>query len=237
VAVNVAELVVPGTRTDAGTSAVVLFEPSVTVLPPAGAAWFKVTVHVVVAPETTLAGLQTSQDTATGGGVTVTVAVVLPLSVAVTVTVWVVAVTVWVVATEPAVVVNVVDVDVAGTVTDAGTGSAAVLLEPSVTVLPPAGAAGFRVTVHVVALPEVRLAGLQTSEETVGGGGATVTVAVVLPLSVAVTVTVSVVATVPAVAVNVVDIVVAGTVTDAGTGSAVVLFEPSVTALPPVGAA
>jgi hypothetical protein len=37
--------------------------------------------------------------------------------------------------------VNVVDVALAGTVTDAPTGSAAVLLEASATELPPAGAA------------------------------------------------------------------------------------------------
>ena len=66
--------------------------------------------------------------------------------------------------------------------------------------------------------------------------GATVTVAVVLPPSVAVRVTVCEVVTVPAVAVNVVELAVAGTVTDAGTGSAVVLFEARVTVLPPVGA-
>ena len=91
------------------------------------------TVHVVDAPEATLVGLQTSEDTA-GPGVTVTVAVVLPPSVAVTVIVWDV-------ATEPAVAVKVVDVNVAGTVTEASTGSAAVLLDDSMTVLPPVGAA------------------------------------------------------------------------------------------------
>jgi len=42
---------------------------------------------------------------------------------------------------------------------------------------------------------------------------------------------------VPEVAVNVADVVPADTVTDAGTGSAVVLVEESVTALPPPGAA
>jgi hypothetical protein len=92
-----------------------------------------VTVHVVEAPEVTLVGLQTSEDTA-GPGVTVTVAVVLPPRVAVSVTVWVV-------ATEPEMAVNVVEVTVAGTVTEAGTGNAVVLLEASVTGLPPVGAA------------------------------------------------------------------------------------------------
>jgi hypothetical protein len=64
----------------------------------------------------------------------------------------------------------------------------------------------------------------------------TVTVAVVLPPSVAVSVTVCDDDTVPAVAVNVVELAAWGTVTDAGTGSAAVLFEAKVTALPPLGA-
>jgi hypothetical protein len=190
-----------------------------------------VTVHVVALPEVTVVGLQARDDTAGGPtvGVTVTVAVVLPLSVAVRVTVCEL-------DTVPAVAVNIAEVAVAGTVTDAGTGSAVVLFEASVTVLPPVGAGKVRVTVHVVEPPGLRLVGLQTSDET-AGFGVTVTVAVVLPPSVAVWVTVCDVATEPAVAVNVVEVVVAGTVTDTGTGRAVVLFEESVTVLPPVGAA
>jgi len=163
-------------------------------------------------------------------GVTVTVSVVETTRVAVRVTVCVV-------ATVPAVVLKVVEFVLAGTVTDAGTGSAVALLEPSVTVLPPAGAGWFRVTVQIVEMPMVMLSGLQTSDPTLGPLGKTVTVAVAVPLSVAVTVAVCELATVPAVAVNVVEVVVAGTVTDAGTGSAVVLFEESVTVTPPVGAA
>jgi hypothetical protein len=45
------------------------------------------------------------------------------------------------------------------------------------------------------------------------------------------------VATVPEVAVNVADVAAAGTVTEAGTGSAVVLLDARATTLPPVGAA
>jgi hypothetical protein len=90
-------------------------------------------VHVVAAPDSTLEGAQTSEDTR-GLGVTVTVAVVLVPSVAVTVTVCDV-------ATGPAVAVNVADVAAAGTLTEAGTGSAAVLLDDRVTTLPPVGAA------------------------------------------------------------------------------------------------
>jgi len=82
----------------------------------------------------------------------------------------------------------------------------------------------------------VRLAGLQTSEDT-EGLGVTVTVAVVLPLRVAVSVTVWDVVTELAVAVNVVEFMVPGTVTEARTGSAVGLFEASVMVLPPAAAA
>jgi hypothetical protein len=93
------------------------------------------------------------------------------------------------------------------------------------------------VIVQVVTAPDVTLAGAHASEATLAAPGATVTVAMVAPPSVAVSVTVWDVATVPAVAVNVVELVVAGTTTEAATGSAVVLLEASATVLPPAGAA
>jgi hypothetical protein len=89
--------------------------------------------------------------------------------------------------------------------------------------------------VHVVAAPGVTLAGAHASDVT-AGLGVTVTTAVALPLRVAVTVTDREIATVPAVAVNVADVVPAGTVSEVGTGSAVALLDASVTALPPIGA-
>jgi hypothetical protein len=85
--------------------------------------------------------------------------------------------------------VKVVDVPFAGTVTAVGTGSTAALLDASATAMPPAEAGWFKVTVHVVAAPELRLAGAHASDDTLVTG-MTVTVAVVLPPSVAVTVTV-----------------------------------------------
>jgi hypothetical protein len=66
-----------------------------------------------------------------------------------------------------AVAVKLAEVAPAGTVTEAGTGSA-VLLEDSAMTLPPAGAAAVSVTVHVVDAPDIRLAGAQTSEEAAG---------------------------------------------------------------------
>src|SRR2546427_8324501 len=79
-----------------------------------------------------------------------------------------VTVTVWVVVTAPAVAVNVVDVELAGTVTEPGTGRAVVLFDDRVTVLPLVGADCVRVTVHVVEAPDVTLAGLHASEDTLG---------------------------------------------------------------------
>jgi hypothetical protein len=63
VAVKVAEVLFAGTVTDAGTVSAVLLLESPTALPPAGAAWLRVTVHVALAPEFTLVGLQTKAET------------------------------------------------------------------------------------------------------------------------------------------------------------------------------
>ena len=73
--VKVVLVVVAGTVTDAGTVSAVLFDPNVTLSPPVGAALVNVTVQVVFDPETMLAGLHDTADTAGGAGVTVTVVV------------------------------------------------------------------------------------------------------------------------------------------------------------------
>ena len=225
VAVNVVDVAPAGTTVEVGTdSAVVLLDASPTVLPPVGAVWSRVTVQVVAAPETMLDGAHASDETL-GLGVTFTVAVALPPSVAVRVTVCGV-------VTTAAVAVNVADVALPATLTEAGTGSAVELLDAKVTVLPPAGAPWFKVTVHVVVAPDATLAGAHASVDT-ARLGATVTVAVVLPPRLAVIVTVWGIATDPAVGVNVVVVVPAGTVMDAGTGSAVELLDASVTRPPP----
>jgi hypothetical protein len=114
---------------------------------------------VVAAPDATLEGAHATEDTRRTGA-TVTVAVALAPSVAVTVTVWDV-------VTEPLVAVNVADVAVAGTVADAGTGNAA-LFDARATTLPPVGAAWFNVTVHVVEAPDVTLAGVHATDDTLG---------------------------------------------------------------------
>jgi len=65
----------------------------------------------------------------------------------------------------PAVAVKLADVEFAGTDTDAGTVSAAALLE-RVTVAPPAGAAFDNVTVQELAPPGFRLVEVQETELT-----------------------------------------------------------------------
>jgi hypothetical protein len=203
---NVADVAAADTVTDAGVGiAVLLSEASATVLPPAGAGWVRVTVHVVEAPDTRLVGLHESADT-DGLGVTTTIAVVLPPSVAVSVTVCEV-------RTALLVAENVVELAPAGTVTELGTGSALALSDDSETTVPPLGAGWFSVTVHVLIAPAVTVAGTHTSVDS-AGLGVTLTVAVTLAPSVAVTVTVWDVATEPAFAVNVADDEVAGTATD-----------------------
>ena len=93
---------------------------------------------------------------------TVTVVVCdAPAPVAVTVAVCVVVV-------DPA-PVNVVLVVFAGTVTEGGTVSAA-LLDPNVTVSPPVSAALVSVTVQVVFEPVTMLAGLHDTADTAGEG-------------------------------------------------------------------
>ena len=90
-------------------------------------------MQVVLAPELTLVGLQASEETRVEA---IRFTVVLwdePFSEEVMVAVWFVVIV-------PTVALKVVDVLPAGTVTEAATGSAALLLE-SATVLPPLGAA------------------------------------------------------------------------------------------------
>ena len=209
----------------------VLLSDSVTVLPPVGAAAERVTVHVEVAPDATVAGAHASEDTIGRAACTVTEAVLeLPFKAAVTVTVWL-AVTV------PALALKLPAVAPAATVTDVGTVSA-VLLSDSVTALPPVGAAAERVTVHVELPPEAIVPGVHPNDVTiVVADGVTVTKVVFeLPFSDAAKVTAWFAVTVPAVAVKLAVVAPPATVPDVGTVSAVLLPEMD-TVVPPVGAA
>ena len=228
VAVKEAEVLLPGTLTEAGTVRAELLSESVTLAPPLGAAWLRVTVQAVEDPEFTLVGLQVSAETAVGA-TKVRVAVwEAPFRVAVRVTLWLV-------VTVPAVAVKVVEVLLAATVTEVGSVSAELLSE-SATLVPPVGAAWLRVTVQVVEAPELTLVGLQVSAE-IAVGATRLRVAVwEAPFRVAVTVALWLVVSVPAVAVKLAEVLLAATVTEAGSVSAELLSE-SVTLAPPVGAA
>jgi hypothetical protein len=84
------------------------------------------------------------------------------------------------VPTATVVAVKVALVAPAATVTLAGTVATAVLLLPSVTTAPPAGAALLNVTVPVEDAPPVTAAGLTDTEDT--AGGFSVSVAPCVPL-------------------------------------------------------
>jgi hypothetical protein len=62
----VAEVAPAATVTEAGTVSEALLSERATTLPPVGAAWFRVTVQVVDAPEFTLVGLQARLVTSMG---------------------------------------------------------------------------------------------------------------------------------------------------------------------------
>ena len=134
----------------------------------------------------------------------------------------------------PAVAVNVAVVELAATVTDAGTVSNA-LLSDTVTVV--AAVAAFdSVIVHVLLADELTLVGVHTSDVRSTGATRLMLAVWVAPLNVAVTVAVWSVAMLPAVAVKVALVAPAPTVTEAGTVSTVPVPDSAIVA-PPAGAA
>jgi hypothetical protein len=66
VALKVAVVAAASTVTDAGTLRTALLLVRVTLAPPVGAAWVRVTVQVLVEFGPRLVGLQTSEETSTG---------------------------------------------------------------------------------------------------------------------------------------------------------------------------
>ena len=180
-AVNVTVVAAAGTVTDVGTVSKALLLESETSDPPAGAAPESVTVQVEAALLARLAGAQTRLVRVMVGATNEIVAVLgTPAKVAVTVAAWLLAMT-------PAVAVNVAVVAAAGTVTDAGTVSKALLLE-SETSDPPAGAGFESVTVQVEAALLARLVGAQETPVKEAGASNEIVAVCEAPFNVAVTV-------------------------------------------------
>ncbi len=226
-AVKFADVAPDATVTDAGTVNAAALLDNVTAMPPVTAACDSVTVHADVPLEFRLVGLQDSWLTVVDASSEIDAVLELPLYEAVTTAVCV-AVNV------PAVAVKFADVAPDATVTDAGTVNAVSLLD-SVTAAPPVPAACVRVTVHVEVPPVPRLAGLQDTWLTAVAARSDTYAVCELPFKVPVIPAVRLLGIVPAVALNVVEVVPAGTVTDAGTGSSPVVLE-RVTTAPPADA-
>ena len=198
-----------------------------TISPPAGAFPLSVTVPVVNCPGASVAGLKDS--IVTTGGITVSmpdrnvplgsVAVMLTLAVAAMGSV----VTLKVPLVAPPAILKL-----------AGTVAAAALLLIKVTVKPVGGAGPLKTNVPTEPMPPVTETGLNVSDEMTAGLTVNVPFTLLAP-SVAVTVTTVCVATPTVVAVNVCDVLPAGTVTVPGTVTdGLPLFKETV--IPPAGA-
>jgi len=141
-----------------------LLSESVTINPPVGATFLRVTVQVAAAPDASEAGAQLNVD-GTVGATRVTVDVAEePFRVAVT-TAEPSAVTV------PAVAVKVAVATPAATVTEAGV-ARRLLLSETATVAPPVGAEAVNITVHVADPLPVIVDGVQVNEDNPTGTGA-----------------------------------------------------------------
>jgi hypothetical protein len=121
------------TDTEAGIVNRALLSDRATVLPLGGAGWFKVTVQVPDALEFIVLELHVREDASMGATKLMSMLWEPPFSVPVMVAHWVV-------VTAPRFALKVAEVLFAGTVRDAGTVKAELLLE-SATVVPPCGAA------------------------------------------------------------------------------------------------
>jgi hypothetical protein len=153
---NVADVAPPATTIGLVTFAAALFEATDTLRPPAGAGLVSVTVPVEPTPPTT--DLGESASALTVGAVTFSVAVFLELPLLAD------TVAVRFVATGTVATVNVAPVALAGTLTVAGTDTAALEL-PSDKVTPPDGAADVSVTVPFALVPPTTLEGVTVNAE------------------------------------------------------------------------
>lgn len=166
---KVADVDPAATVTLAGTvAALVLLLESPTATPPVMAVPVKATVPVEVAPETTVEGLNVTDEGTAARTERTAVLVTLLKSAEI--------VDDALAPTGMLVTVNVAVVAPAATVTDAGTVAAAVFELVRVTADPPVGAGPFRVTVPAEDTPPTTVAGTSATEE--GAGALTVSVAV-----------------------------------------------------------
>jgi hypothetical protein len=178
VAVKEAVVAPAGTVTEATTGSRALLLESGTLVPPEGAVEASVTVQVVAPPEVRAVGLQASEEKLTAVVRLIVAVLETPLRVAVTDALCVPEMV-------PAVAVKEAVVAPAATVTEPGVVNAELLSE-IVTAAPPLGAAEVRVTVQVLAAPEVRVVGLQASEERLTGAVRLIAALLETPLRVAV---------------------------------------------------
>src|SRR5687767_12003713 len=160
VMVNVALAAPAGTVTLAGTEAAPLLLESATCAPPAGAGPFSVTVPLAVVPPATLEGLMLRDEINAGTTASGAVLVAPPYEPEMVAEVGV--------DTALVLTLKFALVAPAGTVTLAGTVTAALSLD-SVTCAPPAGAAAVSVAVPVALPPPLTLGGLTLSDARAGG--------------------------------------------------------------------
>jgi hypothetical protein len=213
---------------EGGTVRALLSAEIATARPPEGAAALRVTVHVALPPEATVAGLQASPVICAGGAVTLMEAALeLPFAVAV-IRAAVVAETV------PAVAVRSPVVLPAGIVMEGGT-VRALLSSEIVTARPPGGAAALRVTVHVALPPEATVAGTQTKAEGTIGAIRLSEALAARPSRLAVSATVLSTATLATDAAKLAEEAPAATVTEAGIVAKALPLD-SATTRPPSGA-
>src|SRR4029077_18044043 len=186
-----------------------------------------VTVQEVLAFEARLEAVHVRDDRLTGASNKIVAGDEMPFRDAVTVAL---ALDV----TVPAVAIKEAEVEVAGTMTEAGTVKVG-LLEASETAVPPAGAALDNVTVQEVLAFEARLEAVHVREDRLTGASKEIVTGDEVPFRDAVTVALALDVTVPAVAIKEAEVEVAGTMTEEGTVK-VGLLEASETAVPPAGA-
>lgn len=227
VALNVAVVAPAATVTPVGAVSTALLLESEIVVPPAGATWVKVTVHALELLGPRLVGLHAREERAKP---VVRFSVALwerPFRVAVTLAAPLLLMV-------PAVALKVPVADPAVIILADGTVKLGLLLA-SVTTLQPEGTGLFKVIAQVLIIFEVKLPGLQVTEDTAKPVARLKVTLFELPFNVAVTAAAWLLLTVLVVALKVVEVDPAPTMAEVGVVS-VALLSDKATVAPPVGA-